>query len=185
MIMNYSEIFKKAYELMDESIIDGNCGLLCNFHCCRDKDENGERLGIYLLPEEYEAVFIEHPEIEVESLSKEEHGDLYLPESIGNLHYMYCGGAMDCVRELRPIHCRTYPLEPHIEQGKLMLVIEKEQIHKCPILKMENEWRKEYINGVFEGWKLLIQIPKIRTMVKYESNERIRSNNIKKVIKNF
>jgi hypothetical protein len=67
MVMNNKEIFTKAYKLMDESIIDGNRGLLCDFHCCRDKDEKGNRLGIYLLPGEYEAVFKDEPTIEVES----------------------------------------------------------------------------------------------------------------------
>jgi len=183
--MTNKEIFEKAYKLMDEPIINGNCGLLCNFHCCRDKDEDGNRLGIYLIPEEYEAIFVHHPEVEVESLTKKEHGDIYLPDEIGNLNYMYCGGAMDCIRELRPIHCRSYPLEPHIENDEFMLVIEKDQIHDCRVIEMEQSWRKEYLTGVYEAWKLLLKIPIIKTYIKYQSNERIRSNNIKKTIKLF
>jgi|LGVE01.1.fsa_nt_gb hypothetical protein len=41
---------------MDESIIGINCGLLWDFHCCKDNDEDDESIGIYLLPEEYEPV---------------------------------------------------------------------------------------------------------------------------------
>ena len=55
----------------------------------------------------------------------------------------------------------------------------------CKVIDREESWRKEYVNGVFEAWKLLVQIPEIKTYIKYESNERIRSNNIKKVIKTF
>ena len=50
----YKEIFENAYAMMNEPIIDGNCGALCGYHCCRRIDLTGERLGMYLLPLEYE-----------------------------------------------------------------------------------------------------------------------------------
>lgn len=178
--MNTKEIMKKAYELMDEPILNENCGLLCNFHCCRDKDSKGNELGMYLIPLEYESIFGDKENIRIKKVKKEEHGDIYLPDSVGDIYYMYCDGAMNCLRELRPIHCRTYPLLPHIENGTLKLVIEKNQIHDCPVLNMEDKWRKEYIKGIFEAWKLLLQIPKVKILVKYDSDNRIRYNNIGK-----
>jgi len=54
--MTVDEIFEKAYTLMDEPVIEGNCGLLCNYHCCRDDGDDGEKMGIYLLPLEYESM---------------------------------------------------------------------------------------------------------------------------------
>ncbi len=182
--MNYKEIFLKAYQLMDEPIIDGNCGLLCNFHCCRDLDDDGSRLGVYLWPHEYEAIYKDEA-FEIEKVPKEEHGDLYMPKHLSDMYYFYCNGSMNCPRDLRPLHCRTYPIEAHIESDQLMLVVEKDQIHSCPLLNQQERWREEYINGIYEAWSLLIQIPDIKTLVKYYSDNRIRRRNIQAVIKGF
>ena len=43
---DYQAIFNKAYQLMDEALIAGNCGERCGYHCCRRIDVDGERLGI-------------------------------------------------------------------------------------------------------------------------------------------
>lgn len=181
--MNYKDIYKKAYQLMNEPIIEGNCGFLCDFHCCRDFDEKGNKLGVYLWPLEYEAIYKNRDTFEIEKVPKEEHGDIYMPDHLSDMYYFYCEGSLDCPRDLRPLHCRSYPIEPHIESGDLMLVIEKDQIHSCPLLKKEDEWRKEYIEGIYEAWSLLIKIPDIKTLVKYYSDNRIRHNNIQSVLR--
>lgn len=51
---DYQAIFNKAYELMDQAIIAGNCGELCAYHCCRRMDNDGKRLGMYCLPLEHD-----------------------------------------------------------------------------------------------------------------------------------
>jgi len=181
--MDYKAIYKKAYQLMNEPIIDGNCGLLCDFHCCRDLDEDGSRLGVYLWPLEYEAIYEKSDTFEIEKVPKEEHGDIHMPKDLSDMYYFYCDGSRNCPRDLRPLHCRTYPIEPHIESDVLMLVVEKDQIHSCPLLNQVEQWREEYINGIHEAWLLLIQIPEVKTLVKYYSDNRIRYNNVQSIIK--
>lgn len=183
--MDIKEIYLKAYDLMNEPIITGNCGLLCDFHCCREYDEDGNVLGVYLWPGEYEGIYASKKGFKVEKVPKEEHGDLYMPSHLSDMYYFYCDGASNCPREIRPIHCRTYPLEPHIESDKLMLVVEKNQFHNCPLLEKESQWRQKYIKGIYAAWSLLITIPDVKTLVKYYSDNRIRYNNIKKVIRDF
>lgn len=172
--MDYKELFNKAYELMNEPIIDGNCGELCNFHCCRSNSNDKNRLGMYLLPYEFEAIQDnKDAKYEVHSSKKYE-----MPIKIKKLYYLFCDGAEGCLRDLRPIQCRTYPFEPHLEDGILYLVIEKNQIHNCPLLINKDLWRKEFIKGIYEGWKLLIEVPKIEHYIKEISKSRLLSDNI-------
>ena len=59
----YRRIFQRAYELMDEPLIRGNCGEICKDACCHVIGESGETLGIYLLPFEFECILLEIPKI--------------------------------------------------------------------------------------------------------------------------
>ena len=177
--MNHQEIYEKVYALMDTSIIDDNCGLLCNFHCCREEHESGERMGMYLLPYEYESIQTKvSPEFEIH-----QNGDYDLPPKTKQLYYMFCDGARNCLREYRPIQCRTYPLEPHLIGGQLHLVIEKDQIHACPLLSQQERWRPEFIEGIYQGWKLLVTIPEVRYFIEQLTQERIYDGNILKIIR--
>lgn len=170
--MGIEEIFEKAYALMDEPVIDGNCGHLCNYHCCRECDGDGEKMGIYLLPLEYEAMikgqdFEEHLKITRHS------GKVYdMPSKIKQLYFVYCSDSSECLRSRRPIQCRTYPFEPHLENGELSIIVEKDQIHQCPLLNRQKAWREEFILGVYAGWQLLLTIPLVRSLIAYDSRER-------------
>ncbi len=158
---------------MDEPVIEGNCGELCNYHCCREYDADGDRMGIYLLPLEYE-VMIKDREIERHLRITSHSGKLYeMPSRIKKLYFINCNGSSACLRENRPIQCRTYPFEPHLENGELTIVVQNEQIHECPLLGRENTWRPEFVRGVYEGWKLLITIPIVRTLIEFDSKERV------------
>lgn len=176
LLSRYEEIFKLAYELMDESIIDGNCGDLCGFHCCRPEQGNGDRLGMHLLPLEYEYMQCDKVS-DFEIHSNQDHD---MPPKIKKCYYIYCHEEEGCLRDFRPIQCRTYPFEPHMENGEFSIVIEKEQIHECPLLNMIPQWRQAYIEGVYNGWMELMKIPMIKYNIRYFSNERIKSNNILK-----
>ena len=179
MRIKYQEIFEKAYELMDQPIIEDNCGELCGYHCCRRIDITGERLGMYLLPLEYEYMQIE------KATEHEAHSYLLydMPPKIKKRHYIYCHEKEGCLRELRPIQCRTFPFEPHIENGEFSLVIEREQIHACPLLGNIAEWRQEFIDGIWNGWLELMRIPIVKYNTLYFSIERIESDNILKQYK--
>jgi len=170
--MRPREIFQKAYALMDEPVTDGDCGLLCGRHCCRETDSAGERMGIYLLPQEYEAML--RGSAAEPGLKKTRHtGQHYdLPPGIDGLWFVFCDDSGGCLRELRPIQCRTYPFEPHYAAGELSLVVLQEQIHGCPLLDRPQIWRPEFIKGVFEGWRLLMQLPQVKQLVAYDSRLR-------------
>lgn len=176
--MEYRAIFKKAYAKMNEPIIEGDCGLLCNHHCCRSCDENGEEMGMYLLPHEYESMIQLSPfqnDIKVECHLRK---DYHMPKKIKQLYYIYCGHTSGCLRAYRPVQCRTYPFEPHLEKGELFLVVERGQIHACPLLKDRERWRKAFVKGIFEGWEILMEIPEVRLMVNFDSIMRKDDKNI-------
>ena len=172
----YKNNFEKAYRLMDQTIIDGNCGELCGYHCCRRNDDHGEHLGMYLLPLEYEYMQCDKAD-DYEIHSHKFHD---MPPKIKKSYYIYCHEDEGCLREFRPIQCRTYPCEPHIENGEFSLVIEKEQIHTCPLLDMIPQWRQAFTRGIYEGWIELMKVPIIKYNTLYFSKKRIEANNILK-----
>jgi len=173
---DYQAIFEEAYHLMDEAIIAGNCGELCGYHCCRRNDADGKRLGMYLLPLEYEYMQCEV----VADYDLHSHLQYNMPPKIKKYYYIYCHLAEGCLRDHRPIQCRTYPFEPHIENGEFSIVIEKEQIHGCVLIERIPEWRQAFIDGVYNGWLELMKIPIIKYNIEYFSKERIAANNIMK-----
>ncbi len=171
---DYLAIFKKAYDLMDEAIIAGNCGESCGYHCCRRSDDAGKRLGMYLLPLEYEYMQAKiATDYELHS-----HKHYHLPPKIKKAYYIYCHLESGCLREHRPIQCRTYPFEPHLENGVFSLVIEKTQIHNCPLISRRSEWRPAFIEGIYNGWLELKKIPIITYHIDYFSKERSAAGNI-------
>ncbi len=162
---------------MDEAIIDGNCGELCNYHCCRSH-EGEEDLGMYLLPLEYECMQ-QGNNVPFEIHTSYQYD---LPKSIKKQYYIFCSNDSGCLRDDRPIQCRTYPLEPHLENGKLSLIVEKDQLHGCPLLSSPEKWRKEFIKGTLKAWTLLITIDEVKVYVKSISDERIKEGNISYVV---
>ncbi|MGD9474909.1 MAG: hypothetical protein AB7V37_07915 [Eubacteriaceae bacterium] len=171
---DYQAIFEEAYRLMDQAIISGDCGELCGYHCCRRYDEDGRHLGMYLLPLEYEYMQAEVvTDFEVHTCQ-----DYDIPPKVKKSYYIFCHLAQGCLRSHRPIQCRTYPFEPHLENGVLRLVIEKEQIHHCVLIDRMPEWRKDFIDGIYQGWLELIKIPIIKYYIEYLSEERVAADNI-------
>lgn len=170
--MDIKERFLEAYRRMDEPVVSGDCGALCNRHCCREKDEQGARMGIYLLPMEYESVF--KGTAAGKTLQRTWHAaEQYdMPAELTGLWFAYCRSDSGCLREYRPIQCRTYPFEPHLEAGALSLVVLQDQIHICPLLERPEDWRQTFVDGVYEGWKILLEIPQIRKLIAYDSDQR-------------
>jgi len=160
---------------MNEPIIEGNCGELCNYHCCRSQDDN-ESLGMYLLPEEFEAVQ-EHLDVSYEVHSSYAYD---LPMGTKKLYYIFCSNDSGCLRNHRPIQCRTYPLEPHMVDGKLTLIIEKNQFHGCPLIDQTELWRQEFLEGIYKGWEVLLTIDSIKKYVEELSLTRESEQNILK-----
>lgn len=151
---------------MDEPIIDGNCGELCGYHCCRGYDGD-EDLGMYLLPLEYEMVQ-EKLKVPYERHTSKDYELMNLKKQ----YYIFCTNDSGCLREFRPIQCRTYPIEPHLVNGTLQLIVEKTQLHECPLINKRELWRDEYIDGIYQGWTLLLTIKPIRKYIESISNKR-------------
>ncbi|MBN2259942.1 MAG: hypothetical protein JW702_05335 [Clostridiales bacterium] len=176
--MDYKGIFERAYRFMDVNLTEGNCGESCGYHCCRNIDESGKIFGLYFLPFEYELMqkgkgLIDESRTEVHTKIAYE-----MPKGVRKLYYGFCKDNKNCIRELRPIQCRTYPLVPHLESGVLSLVIEKNQEHQCPLIQKRELWNTEFEVGILNGWKELLQISQIKVMIEYESEERIKKENI-------
>lgn len=160
---------------MDQAIIEGNCGQLCNYHCCRSHEAD-DSLGMYLLPKEYQAVQADlDVAYEVHSSYQYE-----LPKGIKKQYYIFCHNNSGCLRDNRPIQCRTYPLEAHYIEGELQLVIENDQLHACPLLNDTGNWRKEFLLGIYKGWQLLLEIEKIKSYISELSLIREKNGNIYK-----
>lgn len=164
--------FEKAYQLMDEPLVDTNCGLLCNFHCCRSHEAD-EALGMYLLPFEYETMQSKVKDYEVHSSYQYD-----LPKGIKKQYYIFCSDDSGCLRTNRPIQCRTYPFEPHYLDGVLSLVIEKDQLHHCPLIHKREQWRPEFVTGIYEGWKALLDIEAVKGYIQSQSETRHQEKNI-------
>jgi hypothetical protein len=183
--MDYKEVYQRAYAHMSEKVIEEDCGLLCNSHCCRNFTEDGEEIGLYLMPYEYESVFKDTPLEERFHFEKHTSKDYYVPPKVKYLYYFHCNKEEGCIRDLRPIQCRSYPFEPHLEGNSLSLVVEKEQIHQCPLLDKIGELRKEFVVGIYLGWKQLMEIPEVKQLIQYDSDIRKRDQNISYVVNDF
>ncbi|MCH4890972.1 hypothetical protein EZV73_25565 [Acidaminobacter sp. JC074] len=151
---------------MNEPIIDGNCGIMCGYHCCRSHEDEAS-LGMYLLPLEYEAIQKDRGvDFEVHSsYDYEIHG-------AKKLFYIFCNNNSGCLRNYRPVQCRTYPLEPHFEDGQLKMIIEKNQLHTCPLIENKDIWRKEFIKGIYAGWELLLTLEPVSRYIEALSEKR-------------
>lgn len=174
----YKSLYEAAYEAMNSSVLAYDCGTLCNHNCCRNDYDDPENFGVYLLPFEYEHLLKDTEMIEASKLVRHSAKEHFIPKSVGALNYFLCDAEKDCLRDYRPIQCRTYPLEPHIENDTLTLLVEKDQIHACPLINMKDSWQKDYIKGIYKGWSLLIQIPEVKRLVLFDSHIRKRENNV-------
>lgn len=174
----YKKIFEEAYELMDISLIDGNCGELCDYHCCRSKHENGESLGIYFLPYEYEEMQKGKGLINESTLAVHTNKSYDLPYGLKKIFYGYCKDSSNCMRDIRPIQCRTFPFVPHIENGEIMIAIEKNQEHNCPLIIDRSKWNEDFEERMLQAWIKLAQIDKVKLLIEFDSLERIESDNI-------
>lgn len=178
----YKEIYKKAYAYMNETVLEGNCGELCNFVCCNPDCNDGEDMGIYFLPYEYESLHTDNPIFDKEKIEHHHSEEYCFTEKIDYLIYGYCNSTLACNRELRPIQCRTYPLIPHIKNKKLQLIIEKQDYFDCPLMERFDTWRKEYIEGIYKGWEELLKIKEVYDLVEFDSLEREFEGNVLKIV---
>jgi len=188
-----SSIKKKTYQaiyrLLDKvSPINSDCGALCNSACCcsdsgnnddnnnKDAQESSSNLeiGMYLLPGE-EKLFTRNEDWLLWNIEQAE--DYYFPESWrGKVYFIKCKNAPDCVRELRPIQCRTFPLQPHITQdGVFQLILHSGELHyQCPLIDQKIPLDERFIKATYTVWKRLLKDPLIFDLVEMDSEDRDR-----------
>ncbi len=110
---DYQAIFKKAYHLMDEAIIEGDCGEQCGYHCCRRIDVDGKRLGMYLLPLEYEYMQSEV----VTDCDLHRHRDYNMPPKIKKYYYM-----LTIQKQVSFITALVFPMPVVLMEAQILLI---------------------------------------------------------------
>jgi hypothetical protein len=94
------------------------------------------------------------------------------PSWKGTVYFVTC--IKPCPREKRPLQCRFYPLAPHLlADDSLLLIYDPVQVpYRCPLIAERIEIRPEFIQRVYEAWKILLEDEKIRELVAWDSRER-------------
>ncbi len=170
-------LFRAIYRLLNRvNPVDFDCGLLCNKSCCIPETptpEEEEDLGIYLYPGEE----LVHDQSDDWLLWKEDTAEDHdLPDSWTGtpVYFIRCRDPLQCKRELRPIQCRTFPLQPHLtEEGQLSLIFcDLDLPYVCPLIGGENELNGSFIRAVYTVWKHLIEDPRIYDFVRMDSEDR-------------
>lgn len=157
------------HHLLDQEITDYDCGKLCAHLnkgvplCCSEQ---------YTLPLLYKS--------ELAMLQKK--GDMWKQwqpkkrkekKLVGKLDkqeaYCQCTGIEFCLREQRSIACRTFPLEPYLdENGNLAGLVfvadfrlnpEKTSNLRCPLTQRPDDIRDQYIQSALLFWRELLRIP--------------------------
>ncbi len=158
--------YRTIYEMLDKvSPLSYDCGRLCNGICCSDESFTDEEPCIYLLPGEREYLLSEGCESSIIREPRREHD---LPKSWGKYVYLFrCDGTELCDRAVRPIQCRTFPLEPHIdENGNLEMIYASQQLpYSCPIIRDGMALSDDFRRVTYEAWKLLTEDDAIRDLI--------------------
>ena len=168
-----NETYRKVYSLLDKATpLPYDCGSLCGSVCCNGGTLPDDELYIYLLPGEMEYLKEAGADLEFIKQKTKFH---YLPQSWGKYVYTAkCRGSENCRRAFRPIQCRTFPLEPHLNsEGELeMIYCDVNLPYTCPLISEKMKLDETYARSVFEAWKLLIGDEMIRDLVKLDSAGR-------------
>ena len=145
MIKHFEALLKAYTRLEDVTPLKYDCGTLCGGLCCRDNGEDGETLGMWLLPYEKELLtaLTENDEITEYTFGKAEDGT----------ETVFCKGI--CDRRFRPFACRIYPYYPKIkkcEDGRTKIEIRKDPRARfsCPMAMKDSYLRPsiEFVSAV-------------------------------------
>ena len=163
--------YRAIYRLLDRvSPVPFDCGTVCGAACCMDGGD--EEHGIYLLPGEDKVHSRKDGWLTWQAESTEEYD---FPESWnGKVDFVRCGGPAECMRHLRPIQCRSFPLLPHItEDGELQLIYDDAELpYCCPLIEDEVDLEQDFIRATYTVWKHLVRDPLIYDLVALDSRER-------------
>lgn len=123
------EALLRAYTFLENvTPLRYDCGTLCGSLCCKNNAENGETLGMWLLPFEKELL-----------TALDEDGDrkhYTFEKAKDGTETVSCDGC--CSRAFRPFACRIYPFYAHIGKkadGRMKITIKRDPRARlsCPI----------------------------------------------------
>lgn len=161
------ETYQKLYDMLcDVTPLEYDCGILCDQVCCQGSKD----LGMYLFPGEEELFSMKEDWLKWEA-QKVEYYD-FPPSWEGTVYFVTC--TKPCPRKMRPLQCRFYPLAPHLlADGSLLLIYDPAQVpYQCPLITEKMKLRPEFVQRVYEAWRILLEDGKIRDLVKWDSRER-------------
>jgi len=170
--------YQAIYRLLNRvSPIDGDCGLLCGNRCCICDDAKSGKLkdvelGMYLLPGE-DKVYTRREDWLAWNVDPAE--ECHFPESWrGGVYFVRCLNPPHCVRSLRPLQCRTFPLAPYItKDGYFHLILDTSPLpYTCPLVAERAPLNTSFITATYTAWKRLISDPLIYDLVALDSKDR-------------
>lgn len=123
--MKAEKLYREAWRLLNtRTPLYGDCGTLCGGACC--DDGGNEDAGMYLFPGE-EAMYPACPAC----LRIEESAFCYGAADTKAL-IAICDGT--CVRAMRPLACRIFPLTPYKKLGQpLQIIMDPRAKAMCPL----------------------------------------------------
>jgi len=143
--MDTTEKYRAAYRLFSRlTPLEADCGRLCRARCCR----GGENDGMILFPHE-ETLLQTAGFLTIQSR-----------ELRGNpCAFAVCGG--HCIRALRPLSCRIFPLAPRFSGRKITVTDDPRARAICPLLEPEliKNIRPEFEAAVLAAFTILLDVP--------------------------
>lgn len=162
--------YREIYRILDSATPAAfDCGTLCGSACCSSASFGAGEFYIYLLPGEKEYLESVGCGFKIVREKSKEHN---LPESWGEFIYVaQCPDKDECKREVRPIQCRTFPLQPHITpDGEFKMIMSNADLpYTCPFVEGEITVSEDFHRAAYEAWSMLIEDEDIRDMVILDS----------------
>lgn len=153
--MHISEIYKSIYKYYgDTTPLKVDCGQLCGGACC-ESDEN-KVTGMYLFPGE-EKLFLDKSGFKIVN-------SLFLYDG-EYAKILICKGT--CLRSMRPLSCRIFPVLPYIENNAVTLIFDPRAKAVCPLLSLPDisSLDSEFVKKTKNVTKLLLKFKKTRAFL--------------------
>lgn len=178
-------MIEKIHEKLNRvSPVDYDCGRLCGEICCVYDDETyaNDDLILYLLPGE-EMIYENNEYFELKHFKISE---INYPHSWKDgVYTVKCKNPPNCIRKIRPIQCRTFPLIPHISKDNHFYLIfdDSQYPYKCPLISDDIKLNDDFIDETYKTWRLLLQNHLVYDLVDMDSRKRENSKINYKIIR--
>lgn len=179
------EMIEKIHEKLNKvSPVDYDCGKLCGEICCVYDSESyaNDDLILYLLPGE-ELIYENNEYFELKHFNINE---INYPHSWKNgVYTVKCKKPPHCIRDIRPIQCRTFPLIPHISKDNHFYLIfdDSQYPYRCPLISDDIKLNDDFIDETYKVWRLLLKNHLVYDLVDMDSRKRENSKIKYKIIR--